>query len=557
MNNQHLVFNNAYAWHTNQDVSFKGFFFDQDGRFFESTDAAKQFAGVRNMKQLKDICAQIDGSWSVVINKRGKTLAACDPMGMFPLFYARSGPFWLLSDSSSYLADKVDGASLNHQAELEFLSAGFVLGRETLIEQVYRVKPGELICLDHAPQMPCEETDTWHYFLPEAFSRHPEEQLREEFTTTLQEMTARLLSSVKGKTLVVPLSGGFDSRLIACLLKMAGAEEVVCLTYGRPNPEAELSRRVAKKLGYQWLFADYTNIHTAGFLDDPVFAAYHNYAGNHTSMPYLQEYFAVKHLKEEGLVPGNSIFLPGHSGDYLGGSYVGRTIRMACSWNDIHRHIGNHYFPFIPHNKIQKNNLAKRIRCWLNGYDPPACATDPDYCVYVEDWDVKEKLAKFIFNSASVFPFFGYGVRFPLWDQKLRRFFREVPFPQRLHKRLYDEVIIKNCFQPLGVYFGDEELTGASHGSMQRFTKGPIKQVGKLARRWLPFPLMEQRLKKRDWICYSMLTGEMARYMHEKGISMPRRYNSYNALICAWYIQKTSELCLEAGSNRKSPGSSS
>ena len=508
------------------------------------------------MEQLKDSCTQIDGSWSVVINQHGKTLAACDPMGMFPLFYARSGASWLLSDSSGWLANRIEGLSLNHRAELEFLSAGFVLGRETLFDQVYRVKPGELICLDHEEQMSEVQADTWFYFLPEYFSDHSKEKLSEELVRTLQEMISRLLSSTRGKTLVVPLSGGFDSRLIVCLLKMAGAEQVVCLTYGRPNPEAELSRKVAKKLGYQWLFIDYNKINTDGFLDDPVFMAYCNYAGNHASMPYLQEYFAVKHLKDNGLIPDNSIFLPGHSGDYLGGSYIGRTIRMTRSQKDIHGHIGRHYFPFIPHNKKQQHFLAERVNQWFNNYAPPVCAKDPDYCVYVEDWDVKEKLAKFIFNSASVFPFFGYGVRFPLWDQRLRTFFRMVPFSYRLDKQLYDEIIIKTWFKPLGVYFGHEELSATSEDPINRLLQRPIKQVGRFVRVWLPFSLIEKRLRKRDWICYSGFTDEMTRYMQSKGADIPKRYNSYNALICAWYLEKTSALCREAESSQMSPENS-
>src|SRR5690606_7417167 len=106
------------------------------------------------------------------------------------------------------------------------------------------------------------------------------------------------------------------------LLKNAGYEKVICFTYGRPNRESELSQMVAEKLGYQWIFVDYRKIDIKGYLHDPVFQDYYRYAGNNYTMPYLQEYFAVKYLKDNKLVPDDSVFIPGHGGDFLAGGHV-------------------------------------------------------------------------------------------------------------------------------------------------------------------------------------------------------------------------------------------
>ncbi|RZJ26202.1 MAG: alpha-2-macroglobulin, partial [Flavobacterium sp.] len=39
------------------------------------------------------------------------------------------------------------------------------------------------------------------------------------------------------------------------------------------------------------------------------------------SLPYLMEYFAMAELEEQKAIPSDAVFLPGHSGDFLGGSY--------------------------------------------------------------------------------------------------------------------------------------------------------------------------------------------------------------------------------------------
>lgn len=580
---QHLKFNHRYQWHVIGDISFKGFCFDQHQHFYQGEQAISLFAGAKDLHSLVEVCKGLDGSWSVLINKPGQLLAAVDPMSMFPIFYTLENNEWLIADSTEWLISQKKEKQLNEAATTEFIASGFVLGNETLLKDIYRVKPGEAVCLlsnknsrqsasddlqefcdskkvteyegfniqrsenTHAqPAIASSERaigSTWHYFLPESFNDESMNQLEHKLQLIIESVVNKLQVSVGGKTLVVPLSGGYDSRLIVCMLKKAGIDNVICFTYGRPNSESMLSKKVAEKLGYQWIFADYNNIDSSGYLEDPLFQKYCSYAGNHTSMPYLQEYFGVKYLKEHGLVPDDSIFLPGHSGDYLGGSYVNKTIRVTCAWTKISNHLAGHYYPFIPLKKKAYQTITNRLRAWFSDYNPPACASDPEYCVYVEDWDVKEKLAKFIFNSASVFPYFGYGVRFPLWDRELKTFFRTLPFRFRQNKELYDKVLVNQYFRPLGVYFDNEELSGSrSGGRFDKVLKNAKQQLGKTMKALLPASIVERRIRRNDWICYHRFTRDMLAELATKNTRAPKRINAYNALICSWTLMKAKEL---------------
>lgn len=591
-----LIFNNGYRWHSFYDILFKGYFYDQAGRYHAGDDAAVFFADALKTfspAALKKICSSIDGCWSVVIRQWGQTLIASDTMNMFPVFYTLLDGKWLVSDSTAWLARQRPGIRLNEHARAEFLAAGFVMGRETLFEEIYQVRAGEVVLLTEGHRKVAVQSDTWHYFLPGSFTEEPIELLKDRLVSVLSNVSFRLLSSLKGERLVVPLSGGYDSRLIVCMLKKAGYENVTCFTYGRPNPESVISQKVAEKLGYEWIFADYTRIDTNGYLESPVFQAYHNYAGNHTSMPYLQEYFGVKYLKDNKLIPANSIFLPGHTGDYLAGSYLEKTIRLndrprsnffsylmrsllsreaaegtpdrsdsdhdvihgisdaTHSANDlpanlqgrIIRNIAASYFPFIPLNKEKKEEIQARLESWFSDYSPPACATDPEYSVYVEDWDLKEKIAKFIFNSASVFPFFGYGFRLPLWDREFREFFRQLPFRHRLNKSLYDEVLVTQFFEPLGVGFGADELPAPAGSGLPLCLMAARKKTGSMVKRLLPPAMAERKIRKNDWICYHRFTREMVNDMHQNNFRAPKRVYAYNALICSWYVKETGKLC--------------
>jgi asparagine synthase (glutamine-hydrolysing) len=160
--------------------------------------------------------------------------------------------------------------------------------------------------------------------------------------STFLDAGKNVCSFLAGRTAVIPLSGGFDSRLIAVLMKKLNYENVICFTYGRKTNEVEISQSVASKLGFKWYFVDYDAIDYIGFTKDEQFLTYaFEYSGAY-SMVYLQEYFAVKYLKENNLIPEDSVFLPGHSGDYLGGSYTNRTAKIS-------------------HDKEYANHFSKRI----------------------------------------------------------------------------------------------------------------------------------------------------------------------------------------------------
>ncbi len=537
-----LTFNNGYQWLSESGISFKGFFFDQSGDYYHGRKAIQRFKTITGTFQLKEFLQTIHGSFSVLVKTCDGLLVAVDQMSMFPIFYTCVNNRWLVSDSASTLADKTGQHQLNQPAVPEFRAAGFVLGRETLINNIFRVKPGELICfpaIDEDAGNRNPTTITWSYFLPETVSGKSQAQLGNELVSTIDRVAERMAKSANGQTLVVPLSGGYDSRLIACMLKKAGVDNVICFTYGKPNPESIISRQVAEKLGYQWIFADYTKLDTAGYLNEPLFQAYSDYAGNLTSMPYLQEYFGVKYLKDNKLIPENSIFLPGHSGDYLGGSYVEISARTPCEHKDLPWHITEIYYPFLNLKKKDKQQVYNRLKSWFESYTPPGYIVQPGYCPFIEDWDIKEKLAKFVFNSATVFPYFGYEVRFPLWDALLQNFFRALPFSLRSNKVLYDKTLEETYFKPMEVFFGKHELPSQKIAEKTGVNRAQQK-MGEMARKWVkiitPFPILERRIQKNDWICYSRFTRKMSEQMKQQGHKTPKRFNRYNALICEWYI---------------------
>ena len=523
-----LTYNDGFRWIQTGKVSFKGYILDYGGKFMTGKAAARTFEDVESLEQLSDLLSRLDGAWSVLIRTRAGLLVGVDPMRMFPLFFTKSGKQWQIADSAEALLKYVPDSEINHRVLPEFLSAGFVMGKDTLVTGICKTNAAEAL-LFGSGEKPARHT--WSYFLPEHFSTQTAPVLKKELKGLLQDLSGRLVESLQGRTAIVPLSGGYDSRLIACMLKMQGYEKVVCMTYGRPNREARISRRVAEQLGYRWEFVDYSDIPAEGITRDPMFLAWTSYAGNLSSMPYLQDYFAVKTLKEKKLIPDDSIFLPGHTGDYIAGSYTEKTVRFRGRRMGKARRLLNGYFRFFHLKKEQKAMIIQRLEEWFADYQPPDVATDRRYDVFTEDWDLKEKFSLFVFNSAGVFPFFGYEFRLPLWDGQFRRFFREIPFDLRSHKKLYNQVLEENYFIPMGVYYNREEICETPANLKVQRIKDALQPL-------IPAGLKHKRMAERDYLCYECFTLPMKKSLERSGGEVPQRINSFNAIITHWYADR-------------------
>jgi asparagine synthase (glutamine-hydrolysing) len=166
----------------------------------------------------------------------------------------------------------------------------------------------------------------------------------------------------------------------------------------------------------------------------------------------------------------------------------------------------------------------------LKGYD---CKTDSHipYKTIIEDWDVKEKLSKFIFNSSFVFNYLGHQHYFPLWDTQLVKHFSTLAYKYREDKMLYDETLIKYYFNPLNVYFETDELSVSC-------TKRKIQRFKDNLRQFVPWKIVYKRMLKTDWIYYSAFCSELEKEMISKGQPKIKNYKYFNAVISKYYLFK-------------------
>ena len=522
MINFKLQGNKAFQWSQKDKYYFIGYFFDENNEIFEGEKAINFLL---NFEKTNSKIKKFNGIYTYIKITANAVIIISDSINYFPLFYLKQNDDWIVSDDWNYLINIKGKILPNLEAETEFLSIGFVLDNETVDKDILKTRAGEMVSLNNNGTF---ERLADYYFLPEYFLDNNFQELNDLIVSDLYEAGKRLIKFLDSRTAVIPLSGGFDSRLIACILKKFNYENVICFTYGLKNKEEKISRKVAQNLEYKWYFIDYAEIELKTYIDDPQFLEYIKFIGNGYSMPYLQEYFAVKKLVNDNLIPKNSVLLPGHTGDYIAGSYILKAIKTNIQNDKLDNWLINNYFSFRKNTKKETKQLIKRLSKVLNKY-PIQNNYSKNYNPYIEDWDIKEKFSKFIFHSSKVFDFFGYETYFFLWDKKIVDFFRNLPYKFRENKLLYDYVAINEFFIKNNVYFQEKEMIVSPLDlKIQKF-KNKIRD-------FFPWKYTLKRMAAHDWRYYAVLTSKMEDKMEEKGYKRLKNFRYFNAIICRWYL---------------------
>ena len=528
MININLSYSNAFKWYQKDNVFVKGYFFDSKNNFIEGEELCNYFDNIDDELVFEEKLKEVNGIFSVIIQFEMKAFIAVDKTSTFSLFYT-------FIDNKISIFDNPDNINLQYKQisklnSNEFRACGYVTGNNTILQDVFRVRPSEFLVFKN------NKISSSFFF---SFSVKKTLQLTlnklvKKQIQCFENAFDRTITALQGRQVALALSGGYDSRFIAVMLKKAGYNNVVCFTYGKKNNfELSNSRKTAEALSYKWIFIDYNTKLINKYTQDSEFYDYINYAGNYSSMPFMQEYFAVKYLKENKLIDDNAVFLPGHSGDLIGGSQLVKAVNENLTSNNISKQIFKKKYFLQKSNKSEKQLFINKIEKNIIDYESDN-SNKLAYSVF-ENWDVHEKIPKYIFNSSKVFNFFGYKTYFPFWDNEILEFSAQLPFSLKKHKFLYDKILKEHYFEPYNLNFETEIQASPAKLILQKL-KNIIKP-------YFSSSIQKKFLIKNDWMNYYEITKVMIYDMKNIGIELNEDVKSFNSIIIEWYLEyKKNEL---------------
>jgi Asparagine synthase len=188
-----------------------------------------------------------------------------DFLGMMPIYRHVLADGWLVSNRIGLIQSIIGCGSPSRAALLDFLVHAAPMAERTMDARIERIPAGSI--LDWTPH--------------QGPSLRIEQPLQAEqpdvgrpLANVLDEMDAILMASTRARMsdeLWVSLSGGYDSRLVAGLLKRCGAKlQLISLGNSHHN-EIRRAREIAKRLGFPWKRMDYPssflNTHREHYID--------------------------------------------------------------------------------------------------------------------------------------------------------------------------------------------------------------------------------------------------------------------------------------------------
>ena len=443
-------------------------------RFLEAQGLAATLDGCATNEIWVEMVSRLNGCFAAVTVRGDRVLAAVDRVRSVPLFYALDGDDVCLSDSAHQVMRATRPWAMDALAESEFCLTGYVTGRETLLARVFQVEAGEAVCFDHSGTR-APERHRYHEFRHRDHFAPTNAELISRLEEVHSRVFRRLVQSCGGRTMVIPLSGGYDSRLIGVSLRDLGVRDIVCYSYGVPgNWESRISRELAAYLGFRWEFVPYSHERWRAWAAGKRFEEYFRAAGSLASVPHIQDWPAVHELQRESRIPRDGIFVPGHSGDFLAGSHIPKTYagRSTLTRREVLDSLqAAHYslwdWPSEGRREL-RDRIDRRIEAIVGGVTdgPPEQAADA-----FERWDLRERQAKFICNSMRVYEYFGFEWRLPLFDHELMDFWAHVPFELRLGRKLYLDFAAQRQALPV-------TAANTDHGSLARMLIRAVDRAG-------------------------------------------------------------------------------
>lgn len=408
-----LTYDLVNKWYSENTISVIGTAFLHN-QLLKNHALKVYFESVNNEPSFVEKTAKLSGHFSVLIDTTNYIFIAVDNIRTFPMFIKQQ-------EGELHITDKINenAGNWNETAIENFKSVYCTLENETLLKEWLQLQAGEYAIIDKQTQS-VEIKSYYHHKKP--FTK--ETNLEETLSALENKLVEKIKKYATDRTILIPLSGGYDSRYLLALLKESNYPNIECFTYGRKDSyEVLIAKNVCEKINIKWHFVEYTDALLHSFFTT-VWNDYSNLNHHFTSLPHEQDFFAIYYLLQNNLIPEDAVVMNGFCQDILAGSFI--------------EPVKNFDVPkFIFYKHDLKFAASTYENSWF-GY---------------QEWLVKNRLSKFIINAVRTYEFFGLDFYLPFWDTDWIDFWYSLPLDARLNQRFYNEYLFNGIFKDLKIDF--------------------------------------------------------------------------------------------------------
>ncbi len=425
-------------------------------------------SNIKSIDELMLVLEKATGFYSFIIELNNNIIFGVDCIRSKPLFYTKTDNAFIISDDFFDISKSVEVIKAK-RCEEEFLHSGYISGNKTIYNNIYQVEAGSIVIFSKETLK--LELKDYFVFNHKNIFEISDEVFLEKIDEKFQKAISRAIKFADGRKIVLPLSGGYDSRLIALYLRKNGYENVLCFSYGViNNAQAKYSHKIAKILDFEWHFIEYTEELWKKNWSSRIGQDYQKLAFNGASLPHVQDWLAVKLMLEKGVIDNGCVFIPGHAGDFVAGSHMPLKFdKEIISVEGLLNYILKKNYS----NKnitLSKEVLFKDLKKQLN-LDNKKNITNFEYMNLYEQWIWRERQAKYITNSVRVYEQFGADWWLPFWDKEFVDLWNHADFSKRKKRHLYIKFVENNFYDFTKIRLGDAGDKASNYLKFKYFIK--------------------------------------------------------------------------------------
>lgn len=355
-----------------------------------------------------------------------------------PIYYCIHDDMLTISDSPKTferLNSMFDDLSLK-----EFLVYGYVTTNRTLLKDVFCLTAGQRLMFENST---LSIENEYLYNTATVFDEDIP-TLREELLSTAESIFNQLIKDLEGRTVILPLSAGYDSRFIAAMLKLGGYEKVKCFSWGEEkHPDVGISREIAATLGYNWTHIDYNQSSWKETIMSDWLPELLCESSGYVSTSGIASLPFLNYLMRTELDHADCVVLPGHTGDFISGGHIPLDLEKNSSIKGVVQSI------LSRHSLIGTDLLDATIVDDLTNQISELASLSLSR-IY-ETWEWRERQSKFIVNTNRYYESLELSWNMPLWHEEFVQFWDKMPLSLKKSSLFYNQVLESSVFSPLNL----------------------------------------------------------------------------------------------------------
>ena len=398
--------------------------------------------------ELQELIISLRGHFSFVLQTDRWVFSAVDQVCSIPIFYMQTDQILYLSNRASLIKDEInkEDLSINDDALLEIKMSGCTISEKTLVNGLFRLDAGNYAFFQKNTEL---EIVNYYKYWNEC---NQASESTDDFDKVIKSVFSRYISYLDGRQVIVPLSGGYDSRLIVSMLYEFNYKNVICFTFGKKNSfEHKAAEKIASRLNYKWFPIYQTKKLIRKYIKSEHAEKYYSFCETFSNPPSMVDAFAIQQLIKKAPIEKDAVVINGNTGDFISGGHIPVNIDFEklikgsnCLGLDVH-FLNKHFslwdaYRTVNNDKKMITNLNKVVNKYLNSN-----SNIPEYMIY-ETLEVLHRQSKLILSMQRGYEFNNLSWVLPFWDKEYVKYWGGKSIKGKMNSSYYREQLLKHNY---------------------------------------------------------------------------------------------------------------